>query len=88
MPAEVLTGLRERLAHGNENMEYGEYSRARMIYRGALDQVANLSDRYAGTQALLRLKQDLEQATERALVACTAENEVIRRRNGKAVQCD
>jgi serine/threonine protein kinase len=88
LPTELLAGLRERLAHGNENLEYGEYARARQIYGAVLDRVAKLGDRYGGTQAFLRLKQDLEQASERALAACTAENEVIRRRNGKAVQCE
>jgi hypothetical protein len=81
-------GLRERLTHGKENFEYGEYARARRIYRAALDQIAKLGERYAGNQALLLLKQDLEQASGRALVACAAENDVIRRRNGNAVPCE
>jgi hypothetical protein len=88
LPSEVLTGLRERLAHGKENNEFGEYATARRIYRGALDQIAKLGDRYAGSQALVSLKKELEQAGDRALAACAAENEVIRRRNGKAMQCD
>jgi len=88
LPSEVLMGLRERLTHGKENFEYGEYARARRIYRAALDQIAKLGERYAGNQALLLLKQDLEQASGRALVACAAENDVIRRRNGNAVPCE
>lgn len=88
LPSEVLTGLRERLAHGNENNGFGEYATARRIYRGALDQIAKLGDRYPGAQALVSLKRELELAADRALSACTAENEVIRRRNGKAAECD
>lgn len=88
LPPEVLTGLRERLAHGNENNGFGEYATARRIYRGALDQIVKLGDRYPGAQALVSLKRELEQAADRALSACTAENEVIRRRSGKAVECD
>jgi serine/threonine protein kinase len=87
LPSEVLTGLRERLAHGKENMESGEYARARQIYRAALDQIGKLNDRYAGAQALLSVRQDLEQAAERALAACTAENEVAAKRNATPVPC-
>jgi hypothetical protein len=87
LPSEVLTGLRERLAHGKENMESGEYARARQIYKSALDQIGKLNDRYAGAQALLFVKQDLEQAAERALAACTAENEVAVKRNAPQVPC-
>lgn len=88
LPSEVLTGLRERLAHGKENNEFGQYAIARRIFRGALDQIAKLDDRYAGAQSLTSLKKELEQAADRSLAACVAENEVIRRRNGKAVECD
>lgn len=88
LPSEVLTGLRERLAHGKENNEFGQYAIARRIFRGALDQIAKLDDRYAGAQSLTSLKKELEQAADRSLAACLAENEVIRRRNGKAVECD
>ena len=87
LPSEVLTGLRERLAHGKENMESGEYARARQIYKAALDQIGKLNDRYAGAQALLFVKRDLEQAAERALAACTAENEVAIKRNAPQVPC-
>lgn len=87
LPSEVVAGLRERLTHGRENMESGEYARARQIYRAALDQVGRLTERYAGTQSLLLLKQDLEQAAERALAACNAENEVAARRNVSQVPC-
>lgn len=87
LPSEVLTGLRERLAHGRENVESGEYARARQIYKAALDQIVTLNDRYAGAQALRSMKQDLEQASERALAACSAENEVAAKRNVPAVPC-
>lgn len=68
-------------------MESGEYARARQIYNAALDQIGKLNDRYAGAQALLAVKQDLEHAAERALAACAAENEVAARRNGPTVPC-
>ena len=87
LPSEVLTGLRERLAHGRENVESGEYARARQIYKAALDQIVTLNDRYAGAQALRSMKQDLEQASERALAACSAENEVAAKRNVPAEPC-
>jgi serine/threonine protein kinase len=88
VPSEVLIGLRERLAHGRENVNFGSYASARRIYRSALEHVATLADRYAGNPALLQFKSDFEQAAERALAACVAENEVRRRRNGEAVPCE
>jgi hypothetical protein len=88
LPPELLTELRERLAHGREITEYGQYAAARRIYRAALDRIDNLGDRYVGSQALLFVKQELEQASERALAACTAENDVIRKRSGRSLPCE
>jgi hypothetical protein len=68
-------------------MESGEYTRARQIYHTALEQIRTLSGRYAGAQALLALKQELERASGRALAACIAENEVAGKRNAQPVQC-
>ncbi|MDQ3995541.1 MAG: hypothetical protein M3303_00825, partial [Gemmatimonadota bacterium] len=87
LPSEVLVGLRDRLLHGKEKIEFGEYAAARKIYRLGLEQIASFGDRYQ-SEALAAVKQELEQAAERALAACSAENDVRRRRNGKAVQCD
>jgi serine/threonine protein kinase len=87
LPAEALSGLRERLAHGQENVESGEYARARQIYAAALEQLAKLNEQYAGTQSLQAMKHEIEQAAGRASAACAAENEVALKRNRRPVQC-
>ncbi len=87
LPAEVLAGLRERIANGHENAESGEYARAREIYASALDQLAKLSERYSTSQTLQTMKQQIQQAVARASAACAAENEVAVKRNRRPVQC-
>jgi len=87
-PAEVVAGLRERLAHGNENVEFGEYANAGRIFSSGLEQITQLSERYKGAQVFAALRRDFEQAAQRARASCKAENEVILKRNGTALRCE
>ena len=88
LPFEAVSDLRERLAHGKEQADFGEYATAHGIFLAALKQVALLSDRYAGTQALPSLKHDIEEAARRVLAACAAENAVLRKRDERALKCE
>jgi hypothetical protein len=88
LPAEVLVGLRQRLDYGNEQVDLGEYAKAQRIFRETLDQIGRLDEHYPGTQALRSVKQEVEQAATRALSSCSAENEIIRKRNRKALPCE
>jgi hypothetical protein len=88
LPIEVVSDLRERLMQGKQEAEVGEYARARRNLRVALDRITTLGDRYSGTRTLGPLKQEIEQAATSILAACAAENEVIRKRNGKVLQCE
>ena len=88
LPVEAVADLRERLAHGKEKAEFGEYASARRIYGAALERINDLGSRYTATQSLAAVKQELEQASARALASCAAENDVIRRRSGKVLSCD
>jgi serine/threonine protein kinase len=87
-PTEVIAGLREQLAHGNENVELGEYANAGRIFGSALAEITKLSDRYTGVQAFAVLRREFEQAAQRAAASCRAENEVIRKRNGRPLRCE
>jgi serine/threonine protein kinase len=88
LPVEVAAGLRERLEHGKEKAALGEYASARQIFGAGLTYIADLSDRYADAQTLVLVRQQFEQAAERAAASCRAENAIARRRNGKTVQCE
>jgi hypothetical protein len=88
LPAEVLADLRDRLAEGAEKVDFGEYASAHRVYVSLRERITNLSNRYTGTQALPALQREVEQAAQRALTSCAAENAVIRKRNGKPLQCE
>lgn len=85
---EMLVDARMRLTNGQDAIEQGDYVLARRTFRGALQQVDTLASRYPDSDKIRALRRDLEQADNRALQACTAENEMHKRRGeqGKACQ--
>jgi Protein kinase domain len=85
---EMLVDARMRLTNGQDAVEQGDYVLARRTFRGALQQVDSLVGRYPDSDKIRTLRRDLEQADTRALQACTAENDMRKRRGeqGKACQ--
>jgi hypothetical protein len=87
MPPELLVDPRTRLATGGDQIEQGEYATAHRTFRSAMLQLDSVATRYPESQAVKNLRHDLELADARAAQACTAENEMRKRRGEQARAC-
>jgi serine/threonine protein kinase len=87
VPQELLVDARTRLTNGQDQVEQGEYVVARKMYRSAVTQLDSIVARYPESQAVKNLKRDLEQADALAVQACTAENEMRKRRGEQVRAC-
>ena len=87
VPPELLVDPRTRLSNGRDQVEQGEYATARRTFRSAILQLDSAAMRYPDSQVIKSLKRDLEQADARAVQACTAENEMRKRRGEQAGAC-
>ena len=87
VPPELLVDARTRLTNGGDQIEQGEYVTARRTFRSAILQLDSVGVRFPESQAIKSLKKDLEQADARAAQACTAENEMRKRRGEQARVC-
>jgi hypothetical protein len=87
IPPELLVDPRTRLTNGEDQVEQGEYVIARRNFRSAIVQLDSAAVRYPESQAIKSLKRDLEQADAHAAQACTAENEMRKRRGEQVRVC-
>ena len=87
VPPELLVDERTRLTNGQDQVEQGDYAVARRTFRTAVAQLDSVAPRYPDSQAIRNLRRELEQADARALQACTAENDVRKRRGEEARAC-
>jgi serine/threonine protein kinase len=87
VPQELLVDARTRLTNGQDQVEQGEYVVARKMFHAAVTQLDSIVARYPESQAVKNLKRELEQADAQAVQACTAENEMRKRRGEQARAC-
>jgi hypothetical protein len=87
VPPELLVDERTRLTNGIDEVEQGDYAIARRTFRSAMVQLDSVAARYPESQAIRSLRRELELADARALQACTAENEMRKRRGEEARAC-
>jgi hypothetical protein len=87
VPPELLVDSRTRLTNGEDQVEQGEYVIARRTFRAAMAQLDSAATRYPDSQSLKSIRKDLEQADAHAVQACTAENEMHKRRGEQARAC-
>jgi hypothetical protein len=87
VPPELLVDPRTRLTNGQDQVEQGEYLTARRTFRSALSQVDSAASRYPESLAFKHLQIELDQGVANAVQACTAENEMRRRRGEQARAC-
>ncbi|HZI42036.1 MAG TPA: protein kinase [Gemmatimonadaceae bacterium] len=87
VPPELLVDERTRLTNGQDQLEQGDYAIARHTFRTAMAQLDSVAPRYPDSQAIRNLRREIEQADSRALQACTAENEMRKRRGEEARAC-
>ena len=87
VPPELLVDERTRLTNGNDQLEQGDYAIARRTFRSALLQLDSVTTRYPDSQSIRSLRRELDLADARALQACTAENEMRKRRGEEARAC-
>jgi hypothetical protein len=84
---EMLVDARTRLARGQDAADQGDYAVARRAFRGALQQLDSLAGRYPQSENVHTLRHEVEQADTRALQACSAENEMRKRRGEQGKVC-
>jgi len=87
VPPELLVDERTRLTNGQDQAEQGDYSIARRTFRTAIAQLDSVATRYPDSQAIRNLRREIEQADSRAAQACTAENEMRKRRGEEVRAC-
>jgi hypothetical protein len=87
VPPELLVDERTRLTNGQDQLEQGDYAIARRTFRTAIVQLDSVAPRYPDSQAIRNLRREIEQADARALQACTAENEMHKRRGEEVRAC-
>ena len=87
VPPELLVDPRTRLTNGQDQAEQGDYVIARRTFRGAIAQLDSVGARYPDSQSIKSLRREIEQADSRALQACTAENDMRKRRGEEARAC-
>jgi hypothetical protein len=84
---EMLVDARTRLSRGQDAADQGDYPVAHRAFRGALQQLDSLASRFPQSENVRTLRHDVEQADARALQACTAENELHKRRGEQGKVC-
>ena len=87
VPPEVLVDPRTRLTNGQDQADQGDYLVARRTFRSAIAQLDSVGARYPDSQSIKSLRREIEQADSRALQACTAENDMRKRRGEEARAC-
>jgi len=87
-PVDVLSDVEGRLASGNEEAEIGLYSLARRIYHDAMVVTDAALSKYSQSDTLRSIRTSLNQADQRALRACQAENETLRKSGRATIPCD
>jgi hypothetical protein len=87
VPPELLVDSRTRLTNGQDQAEQGDYVVARRTFRGAIAQLDSVAARYPDSQSIKSLRRDMEQADSRAQQACSAENDMRKRRGEEARAC-
>jgi hypothetical protein len=87
LPPELLVDSRTRLTNGQDQAEQGDYVVARRTFRGAIAQLDSVAARYPDSQSIKSLRRDIEQADSRAQQACSAENDMRKRRGEEARAC-
>ncbi len=87
VPLELLVDSRTRLTNGQDQAEQGDYVVARRSFRGAIAQLDSVAARYPDSQSIKNLRRDIEQADSRAQQACSAENDMRKRRGEEARAC-
>jgi serine/threonine protein kinase len=87
VPPELLVDSRTRLTNGQDQAEQGDYVVARRTFRGAIAQLDSVAARYPDSQSIKSLRRDIEQADSRAQQACSAENDMRKRRGEEARAC-
>ena len=87
VPPELLVDPRTRLTNGQDQADQGDYVIARRTFRGAIAQLDSVGARYPDSQSIKSLRREIEQADSRALQACTAENDMRKRRGEEARAC-
>jgi serine/threonine protein kinase len=87
LPPELLVDPRTRLTNGQDQADQGDYVIARRTFRGAIAQLDSVGARYPDSQSIKSLRHEIELADSRALQACTAENDMRKRRGEEARAC-
>lgn len=87
VPPELLVDPRTRLTNGQDQADQGDYLVARRTFRGAIAQLDSVGAKYPDSQSIKSLRREIEQADSRALQACTAENDMRKRRGEEARAC-
>jgi hypothetical protein len=87
VPPELLVDERTHLTNGQDQADQGDYAIARRTFRSAIAQIDSVAIKYPDSQAIRTLRTELVQADSRALQACTAENEMRKRRGEEARAC-
>ncbi|HKW46120.1 MAG TPA: serine/threonine-protein kinase [Gemmatimonadaceae bacterium] len=87
VPPELLVDPRTRLTNGQDQADQGDYLVARHTFRGAIAQLDSTAAKFPDSQSIKSLRREIEQADSRALQACTAENDMRKRRGEEARAC-
>jgi hypothetical protein len=88
VPVDVLSDVEGRLASGNEEAEIGLYSLARRIYHDAIRVTDAALSKYSQADTLRAIRTNLNQADQRALRACQAENDSLRKSGRATIPCE
>jgi hypothetical protein len=80
--------LRSRLTSGKDQVDQGQYALARRLYRSALSTTDSAIGEFAESENLRSIRAELDLADRRALRACQAENDVLRKRGGRVAPCE
>jgi hypothetical protein len=88
VPVDVVLDLRTQLSNGQAQADEGQYALARRILAAAKAGADAAISKFSKSATLRSLRSELDSADRRALAACQAENEVIRKRRGTAVPCE
>ncbi len=88
VPVDVVVGLQTQLSSGKDQVDQGQYVLARRIFASALAAADAGINTFPGSETLRSIRAQLDSADRNAVRACQAENDVIRKRGGKAASCD
>jgi hypothetical protein len=80
--------LRTQLTNGKEQADQGQYALGRRIFASAVTAADAAINKFSGSENLRSLRAELDSADRRALRACQAENDLIRKRGGTVLPCE